>query len=410
MKKIFKNFDFTLIFAPLVLTAFGVIMIYSASMVYGVVKFDVPSTYYLTKQIQWVVLGLIAFVITMFFPYQKYQKLMPLIIFFVLSTLVLVLIVGSNKGNANSWFDFGPVSFQPAEAAKIGLIMYLASVLSKKQAYIQDFTKAVLPPIALTIAILALIGIQPDIGTAAIIFLMACAVIISSGIRFRHIFLLGITGAICIILALPKMTSDERIARFTGAYQPFQLPESDGYHLIQSYIAIGTGGLTGEGLGQSVQKLGYLLEPHTDFIMAVVAEELGVLGVLITLGLMALIVLRGLYVARKCKDGFGSLLAIGISSMIGIQAFINLGAISGILPITGVPLPFVSYGGSSLIVLLASMGILNNVAKQAKLQEDYTFTKQAVDEDMENRKTTTNSATQPKGGQPWVNTKRSIRS
>lgn len=408
MRKLFKEFDFTLIFAPLALTAFGVVMIYSASMVYGVVKFDVSSDYYLMKQLQWVVLGIIAFVIAMYFPYQKYQKLMPLMMLFILGSLTLVLFIGSNKGNANSWFDFGPFSFQPAELAKIGLIMYLASVLSKKQAYINHFTKAVLPPIVLTIIVLALIGIQPDIGTAAIIFLMACTVILSSGIRFRHIFLLGITGALLLIIAIPNMSSTERISRFTGAYQPFNAPDADGYHLIQSYIAIGTGGITGEGLGQSVQKLGYLLEPHTDFIMAVIAEELGALGVSIVLGLLLLLVLRGLYVARKCKDAFGSLLAIGISSMIGIQAFINLGAISGVLPITGVPLPFISYGGSSLIVLLASVGILNNIAKQTKLTEDYTYTKETSNEETMNS-SIGNSRTQPKGGKSWVNARKSIR-
>src|SRR5690625_2560689 len=165
------------------------------------------------------------------------------------------------------------------------------------------------------------------------------------------------------------MVTDTRISRFTGAYQPFTAPDDSGYHLIQSYIAISAGGLTGEGLGQSVQKLGYLWGAHTDFIMSIIAEELGFLGVIIVIGMLATIVLRGFFIARKCKDSFGSLLAIGISSMIGIQAFVNLGAISGILPITGVPLPFISYGGSSLMVMLIAMGILNNIAKSVREEE-----------------------------------------
>src|SRR5699024_6698176 len=159
-------------------------------------------------------------------------------------------------------------------------------------------------------------------------------------------------------------------ARFTGAYQPVMDPESSGYHLIQSYLTIGGGGLSGEGLGQSVQKLGYLWGAHTDFIMAVIAEELGIFGVIIVIGLFCLLTLRGLFFAEKCTDSFGSLLAIGITTMIGVQAIINLGAISGILPITGVTLPFISYGGSSLFVVMCSMGILNNIAKSVQIKEE----------------------------------------
>src|SRR5690625_4239444 len=215
-----------------------------------------------------------------------------------------------------------------------------------------------------------LIVLQPDIGTATIIFLVGCTIIISSGIRLKHLMMLGLFAASILTVLIPKMITETRIARVTGAYDPFQNPESTGYHLIQSYIAIGGGGLKGEGLGQSVQKLGYLWGAHTDFIMAVIAEELGVFGVIIVIGLLTIIVLRGLFISLKCKDSFGSLLAIGISSMVGYQAVINLGAISGILPITGVTLPFVSYGGSSLLVLMASMGILNNIARTVALEEE----------------------------------------
>src|SRR5699024_9125570 len=168
--------------------------------------------------------------------------------------------------------------------------------------------------------------------------------------------------------------TDVRIARFTGAYQPFTAPNTDGYHLIQSYLAIGVGGLTGEGLGQSVQKLGYLMEAHTDFIMAIIAEELGFIGVVIVIGMLATIVLRGYFIARKCKDSFGSLIAIGISTMVGIQATVNLGAISGVLPITGVTLPFISYGRSSLMNLMILIVILNNIAMNVKKQREYDTT------------------------------------
>lgn len=363
-----RNYDFTLIIVPILLAGFGIVMVYSASMVIAVVEGH-ESTYYLIRQTQWFVLGLIGFTFCSIFPYKYYQKLMKIIILGIILLLAGLFFFGDTANNATSWYRFGPLSLQPAEFAKLGLIMYLASIYSKKQAYINEFSKGVLPPLILTGIILGLIVMQPDIGTAFIIFIIACSVIFSSGIRLKHLLILGGIGLLVLAVAIPNMVTDVRIARFTGAYQPFQTPDTGGYHLIQSYLAIGGGGLTGEGLGNSVQKLGYLMEAHTDFIMAIVAEELGFVGVIIVIGMLATIVLRGIFISRKCTDSFGSLLAIGISTMVGIQAFINLGAISGVLPITGVTLPFVSYGGSSLLILMISMGILNNVAMTTKKKE-----------------------------------------
>ncbi|MUK89567.1 putative lipid II flippase FtsW [Ornithinibacillus sp. L9] len=360
-----KHYDFTLIIIPILLAGFGIVMIYSASMVLAVVE-GYESTHYLFRQTQWFFIGLIGFIFCSVFPYKYYLKFTKIITFAVIGLLVAVLIFGVAGGNAKSWIFIGPISIQPAEFAKLGLIIYLASIYSKKQAYINDFNRGVLPPLILTGFILGLIVLQPDIGTASIIFLIACTVIFSSGIRFKHLFLLIVIGLVLVGIAIPNMVTDERVSRFTGAYQPFNSPDDGGYQLIQSYLAIGVGGLTGEGLGQSVQKLGYLFGPHNDFIMAVIAEELGFIGVVIVIGMLATIVLRGLFISRKCEDSFGALLAIGISSMVGVQAFINLGSISGILPITGVTLPFVSYGGSSLLVLMISMGILNNIAMNVK--------------------------------------------
>ncbi|HLQ71800.1 MAG TPA: FtsW/RodA/SpoVE family cell cycle protein [Bacillota bacterium] len=369
-----KNYDFTLMIVPILLTAFGLVMIYSSSMVIAVVGGH-ESTLYLLKQMRWFGIGLFGFAFCCVFPYKHYHKYVKLIIIVTIGLLIGVFFFGETVNRAKSWFVFGPISFQPAEVAKLSVILYLASVYSKKQAYIRNFTQGVLPPLIITGIILALVIIEPDIGTSAIIALIAATIIISSGIRFRHIFLLVFVGILILSIAIPQMVTDTRVDRFTGAYQPFEAPDDAGYHLIQSYLAIGVGGITGEGLGQSVQKLGYLFGPHTDFIMAIVAEELGFIGVFIVIGLLALIVLRGIFIARKCRDSFGALLAIGISSMVGIQAFINLGSITGILPITGVTLPFVSYGGSSLLVLMISMGILNNIAKTTNEMEDDDKTK-----------------------------------
>lgn len=364
-----KNYDFLLIILPLLLAAFGVVMIYSASMVSAVIN-GLDSTYYVIKQAQWLVLGIIAFAICSIIPYQKYQRLViPLIIISFVS-LIMVPFIGKTEFNATRTVMLFGFNIQPSEFVKLFLIIYLASVYSKKQAYIQNFGKGVFPPLILSLIMIGLIVLQPDLGTATIILLIIAAIIISSGIRFKHIIFLVTLGAGALMILVPWLTTDTRIKRFTGAYNPFDDPDSAGYHLIQSYLAISGGGVKGEGLGQSVQKLGYLWGAHTDFIMSVIAEELGVVGVIVVIGLLLVITLRGLHFAKKCQDSFGTLLAIGISSMIGFQAIVNLGAISGILPITGVTLPFVSYGGSSLLIVMASMGILNNIAKQAKEEDN----------------------------------------
>lgn len=372
-----KNYDFTLMITPILLATFGAIMIYSASMVSAVVE-GLDSTYYLERQIQWFFIGLVAFIFCSIFPYKHYQKFIKLIILLSIILLVSVLLFGDTAHNATRKMVFGSMSIQPAEFVKIGLILYLASAYSKKQAYISDFFKGVLPPLILTAIVVSLIVMQPDIGTSTIILVIAGAIIASSGIYFRHLFVLFFISAVFLAIAIPKMITGTRIARVVGAYKPFTAPDSIGHHLIESYLAIGVGGLTGEGLGQSIQKLGYLWGAHTDFIMSIIAEELGFIGVILVIGLLAIIVLRGFFIARQCQDSFGSLIAIGISTMIGIQAFINLGAISGVLPITGVPLPFVSYGGSSLMALMISVGILNNIAMNVKKQDQHPKPKQVI--------------------------------
>lgn len=392
----FKDFDFTLMIAPILLAAFGIVMIYSSSMVSAIVE-GMSSTYYMMKQLQWFILGLIGMIFASIFPYKNYQKLMKPIMLVVIVMLAGVLFFGETRNNARSWFSLGPLSLQPAEFAKIGLIMYLSSIYAKKQSYIDDFGKAVVPPLVVTVITLLLIVFQPDIGTASIILLIASTVIFSSGIRFKHLLFLFMVVAVLLLAALPFMVTEVRINRFIGAYQPFQAPDTAGYHLIQSYLAIGGGGLWGEGLGQSVQKLGYLMEAHTDFIMAIIVEELGIFGVALVLGLLAIIVLRGLHFAKRSKDNFGSLLAVGISSMVAIQAIINLGAISGILPITGVPLPFVSYGGSSLLVLMFSMGVLNNIARTVKRQESKPVKMEITQQQ------SAATAINNRGGKSWLN-------
>lgn len=367
MLRFLKGYDYTLLIVPILLAAFGVVIVYSSSMVTAVVE-GLESTYYLVKQFQWFVISLVFFFIFSQIPYRIYHRFIKLIILASIVLLFLVLIIGVESNQAIRALSFGRINIQPAEFVKIGLIIYLASIYSKKQSSINHFFTGVLPPLAIMILIVGLIMLQPDIGTSVIIMMIAATIIISTNVKFRHLFVLLFLGLASLAFAIPYMVTDKRIARITGAYQPFASPDDSGYHLIHSYLAIGNGGVLGEGLGQSVQKLGFLWGAHTDFIMAVIAEELGFFGVLLTIALLLIIVLRGLFVAKKSTDDFGSFLAIGISAMVGIQAVINLGAISGLLPITGVPLPFLSYGGSSLLAMMISMGILNNVAKSVKTQ------------------------------------------
>lgn len=363
-----RSFDFILMVTPILLASFGLLMIYSASMVTAVVA-GFESTHYLVRQAIPFGLGLIGFFLCSFFPYRHYQKIIKILVLGSILLLAGVLLYGVAANNAVRSLHILGMNLQPAEFVKLVIIIYLASVYSKKQSYINDFSKGVLPPLMLTCIMLALIFFQPDIGTSAIVFLIATTIFLCSGIRMKHVLVLLAVGVTLLAVAIPSMVTEVRIGRFIGAYQPFTQPDGSGQQLIQSYLAIGGGGFSGEGLGQSIQKLGYLWGAHTDFIMAIIAEELGFIGVFIVIGLLSTIVLRGLYIARKCENSFGSLLAIGISAMIGIQSAINLGAISGLLPITGVPLPFLSYGGSSLLAMMISMGILNNVAREVKRQQ-----------------------------------------
>lgn len=370
MRKLLKNYDFLLIIVPILLAAFGVVMIYSASMVTAVAD-GLESTYYLFKQTQWFVLSLIGFGIFAAFPYRKLQKMTKWIVIFSFALLIIVLFFGENVNQAQRAINlFGFFNLQPAEFVKLGVIIYLASIYSKKQNYIESFSKAVIPPLLLVSLLIVLILLQPDIGTAAIVVATTLIMISCSGFKVKHLAGIGAMLLLFVAVAIPIMTTEKRLARITGAYQPFSASETDGYHLVQSYLAIGSSGLSGEGLGQSIQKLGYLWGAHTDFIMAIIAEELGVIGVLFVIGLIALVVLRGLYVARYCDNQFGTLLAVGISAMVGVQALVNLSVTSGLFPITGVPLPFISYGGSSLLVLMISMGILNNIARESNMHPE----------------------------------------
>ena len=373
LKKILKSYDYTLIAAVILLSLFGLVMVYSASMAVAVERNEVASNYFFVRQGFFLIVGFVLFLIFAIFPYKFYlsnKVLIPLVLISLLS-LIGLFEFGVIRGNARSWYNIGPVNIQPAEFIKIAVIVYLSAVYAKKQRYINEFNKGVVPPLVFIILVCFLIILQPDYGTAGLIILISACIIISSGMNFKNIVKLillgGAMAAPLIFFLSDKIFTEKRFERIKVLTDPFAegVVESSGYQLSNSLIAIGSGGINGLGLGQSIQKLGYLPEPHTDFIMAIIAEELGIYGVLFVLFCLGYIVIKGIIIGLRAKDPFGSLLAIGISSMIGIQTAINLGGISGLIPLTGVPLPFVSYGGSSLLQLFISTGILLNISRYA---------------------------------------------
>ncbi|WP_064093843.1 FtsW/RodA/SpoVE family cell cycle protein [Rossellomorea aquimaris] len=395
IKKILKSYDYSLIAVYLFLCLFGLVMIYSASMVMAVERFGWDSDHFYKRQLIFIVIGFIAFTAAAWFPYKAFKVgiIIKPFMFVIIGLLFAVHIIGTEVNNAKSWIDVGIMNIQPSEFAKLAVIIYLGSVYSKKQSYIDDFNKGLAPPLLFLGFICFLVFLEPDFGTAAIIFAIGMIVILCSGISFKTFFKLAGVGigfflilSPVIYLARGFIFTKERLSRIEAYLSPFKYAQGEGYHLVNSYLAIGSGGIKGLGLGQSVQKLGYLPEPQTDFIMAIIAEELGVFGVSFVILGLSYIVLRGIYTGVKCQDPFGTMLAIGISSMIGIQAFINLGGVSGLIPITGVPLPFISYGGSSLLVLSLSMGVLVNVSMFVKYEEKYK-TKQENSPPTENRNT-----------------------
>ncbi|MFB5663811.1 putative lipid II flippase FtsW [Alteribacillus sp. HJP-4] len=367
----YKDYDWWLISAAVLLSIFGAIMIYSASFPLAIDLYDNPSHFF-TRQLIWFGGGMFLLVVFMHFRYPMFNKLSPLMILGSIALLILVLVIGREVNGAKSWISAGPFSIQPSEFVKIAVIIYLAQVYSQKQAYINKFISGVIPPLVVVVFIFSLIMLQPDLGTAAALLMTAGIIVFLSGAKFRHLAVLAsLSGGVVAYFAL---TASYRIQRLTAFRDPFEVAQEDmasggGYQLIQSYIAIANGGITGVGLGQSVQKMHFLPEPHTDFILAVVAEELGLLGIGFVLLCLGIIAWRGIIIGVRSKSSFGTLLAFGLVFQLVSQAVVNAGAATGLMPITGLPFPFVSYGGSSLLVSLMAVGILASISKENNRQK-----------------------------------------
>ncbi|MGM0747976.1 MAG: putative lipid II flippase FtsW [Bacillota bacterium] len=357
----FKKTNLLLIFVILLLCGFGLVMVYSASDVIGAQKFG-DSAYFFHKQRTSIVLGLCIFVIAACTPYKKYERLAPILVVGSLFLLVLVFIpgIGVERNFSRRWIGVGPLVVQPSELCKIAMIIYFAAIYTRKQPYIHQFFKGVLPPLLILGTVFLLTLLEPDLGTASLMLAACGAILLCAGLKKRHLLLLGLTAFSAVgYLAFSASYRLKRLVSFTN---PFNDANGDGYQLIQSYYAISSGGFFGKGLGNSVEKMNYLPEAQTDFIMAVISEELGILGVLIVLGLYFSFMLLGVRTAVRTPDLFGKLLAVGITFQLMFQAVLNLGAMSGLLPVTGVPLPFISYGGSSLMINLFLCGVLVNIS------------------------------------------------
>ncbi len=357
-----KQYDKLLFLAVLLIAIFGIIMIYSASSIWAEYKYNDPFKF-VKSQSFFLILGVIAIIVLSKIDYHLYEKKANLILLLCLTLLVLVLIpgIGSIRNGSRSWFGFGSLGIQPSEFAKLGLIIYVAKYLSRNNRIIKDIKKGVLPLLLVIATFFLLIMLEPDFGTAMVIVLTLILMIFISGVKlsfFIKVGLLGLLGIVALIIVAPY-----RMLRIISFLNPWSDPLGSGYQIIQSLYAIGPGGLLGQGFLKSRQKQFYLPEPQTDFIFSIISEEFGFLGILIVTAFFAFITYRIIKISLKSHDLFAKYLSFGLGGGIIVQALLNIAVVIGLIPVTGVTLPFFSYGGSSLLVSMASIGIILNISK-----------------------------------------------
>lgn len=364
-----QKFDKILLIILFILLGFGLIMIASGGIAYSQTRFG-DDYFFLKRQIFYgIIPGLFVFYIFQKIDYHYWKKIAIPLFFLSLIFLILVFIpgLGIKTYGASRWLQLGPLSFQPSEMAKLAIILYLSLWLeSKGRNSIRDMMEGFLPFLAIVGSVGFLIIKQPDMGTLGVLMITAIFIFFASGAKLTHLISMGVAGF--LTLAILIKISPYRFNRFMTFINPQNDPQGIGYHINQALLAIGSGGILGLGLGHSRQKFNYLPEPVGDSIFAIIGEELGMVGGIILITLFVAFALRGLKIAKNAPDDFGKLVAIGVTSWIIVQAFINISAISGIMPLTGVPLPFISYGGTSLVFLMAGVGILLNISKKTKLE------------------------------------------
>ena len=360
-----KKINFILLLSVILISLFGVMMIYSASYVWAEYKFDDPYKF-LKSQLIFLMIGyLIMFVVSKIY-YIKYFSKANLIfgVCFLLLILVLIPGVGTVRNGSRSWFGIGGFGIQPSEFTKLGLIIFTSKYLSKNNKDLRDIKRGVFPILLVLFSVFGLIMLQPDFGTGVVVVVSIIVLLFISGVKMGFFIKLGILGLVGIVVLI--IIAPYRMERIVSFLNPWSDPLGSGFQIIQSLYAIGPGGLLGLGLGNSIQKHFYLPEPQTDFIFSIISEEFGFMGVLIVSTLFLIIIYQGINISIKCDNAFGKYLAFGITFSLAFQTLLNLMVVVGLIPVTGVTLPFLSYGGSSLLITLVSIGILLNISRYEK--------------------------------------------
>jgi cell division protein FtsW len=345
------------------LCAFGLVMVFSSSEVSGYLEYG-NASYYFQRQIIWLLLGAVLGLLALGFDYHRLRGLAPIGAVVVVALLVLVLVphIGVVRNGARRWFGVGSFTFQPAEAAKIVAIVYLARWLEKSTDRVRSFRRGLVPFLVMLGLLLGLVLLEKDLGTSAILAVIAVSMFLVAGARWTHLagVLALAVGGMAVLIKLEPY----RYSRMLSYLNPWSDALNTGFQGVQSVLALGSGGLFGVGLGNSIQKYQWLPEAHTDFIFAIIGEELGLAGTVLVLLLFCVLAYRGYRAALRAPDTFGLLLATGITTWLIFQAFVNMAAVTLTLPTTGIPLPFISFGGSSLSVSLAAVGLLLNISAQ----------------------------------------------
>ncbi len=353
-----------LLIVTFILIGFGLVAIYSTSAIFAEERFG-DGLFFLERQLLWVLLGLVVMLIAWRIKYKWIRVLSNPLLFLTFTLLVLVLLpqFGREAGGAQRWLRIGGgFSFQPSELAKLALLIYLADYLVRKQDRLKSFSRGFLPPLLMVGGIAGLIFLQPDMGTGVFLGMISFFLLFIAGVKIIH--LTGLALFFLSVFYFLVITADYRLRRILTFFDPGKDPLGAGFQLAQSFLALGSGGIRGVGLGESRQKLFYLPAAHTDFIFSIVGEELGFLGTVSLIILFLVFLWAGMRIASRASDLFGYLLGAGITLTIVLQAIINMGVATGTLPTTGIPLPFISFGGSSLLFSLAGVGLLLNISRQ----------------------------------------------
>jgi len=353
-------YDLRLLFPMLFLVGIGIVMVYSASSAVALKDYG-SDQFFLRRQALFVFLGLSVLLICRYFPIRFLRALAYPILGAAFVSLFLVLLpgFGIKAGGATRWLRLGPISFQPAEFARFAMVVYLAYSMSKKDYKLETFSVGFVPHVMILLVFTLLIMLQPDFGTVVILFAITWIMMFVGGVRLKYL-LLSFLGSLPVVY-LFLIGSSYRMRRIISFINPWQYAQDEGYQTVHSLMAFGTGGIWGVGLGKGYQKLFYLPEPHTDFIFSVIGEELGLIGVLLVVVCYAYILWNGIKIARSAEETFSSFLAVGLTVCVGLQACVNMGVALALLPTKGLTLPFISYGGTSLVMNMAFIGLLMNI-------------------------------------------------